>query len=224
MSQTQQLIPEEGWNGPFKARVNHNRSTRDGCDSSINNHAAFKPYSSKEDIKLKIRHDGTTITFETYINHRNRGNRASFPIKQRERLGVSPEDEITFWVKDVEDGDEKQRVAIKPGSDVYHHVSESGEILCNHDGASKPGTSDNGFMVAQLETQNGQWRVCSVCENLNGAPSITYKNAMAVVRDINGLERDSKTFNTDELMQIAQNTAQTKIDYKMAIESVVSDE
>jgi len=222
MSQNQQFIQQQDWNGPFKARVNHNRSTRDGCDSSINNHAAFKPYSSKEDIKLKIRHSGTTITFETYINHRNRGNRASFPIKQRERLGVSPEDEITFWVKDVEGRNENQRVAIKPSSNVYHHVSESGEILCNHGDATKPGTSDNGFMVAQLETQDGEWRVCSVCENLNGAPDITYKNAMEVVRQINNLERDSKTFNTDELMQIAQNTAQTKKDYKMAIENVVS--
>ena len=103
--------------------------------------------------------------------------------------------------------DESQTVLIKPGSSVYHLTErENGSIktYCNHIKATKPGTSDNGHLIATLsEVVGDEFRVCDVCETSSSAADLTTAEERELLRCAAGLKRrGGRAFNKGELRTI----------------------
>jgi len=226
-SQQQTQLVSKAWSGPYHANIPEDTSVSDGCGSSINNTAAFDSYNLNHPITIRVSDSRKTVQFETKIIERSKcGSRsATFPIKQRAKFDLEPHDKITFWVKqegteESETGDATE-IAIKPKSDVYHLCDDSGNIRCNHTGATKPGTSSNGYLRATLDEVDGDWKCCDVCESMNNSsvPELTYTEFVHFIQTAIGTGPRSGTFNKHELFKIALHLFESEKALQSAIES-----
>jgi len=193
------FFEQSNWNGPYEANIPHDKSVSDSCGNDLNNTKATKPLSGSDIVEVRIQHNGTAVTYKTDMP--DSCNYIKFPSDQRQKVGVHPHDTVRFWVRRSQAG-EGTEIAIKPGSDVYH-LADDGQPYCNHTGATKPGTSSNGFLVGTMSDVSDEWHLCKQCAAKDKAGSYSRTEIITAIRELIGRERDADTFNSTELMDIA---------------------
>jgi len=189
----------DDYSGPYKSMIPHDKSVKDNCAASLNNTQALKPLTVGDSVEVRVQYDTTTVKYETEV--KEPGDYLTLPVHVREKLGLRPRDDVLFWVKKQEP-DTGEKVAIKPKSKVYHYV-EDGEIACNKTHATKPGTTDNGFLIATLDEVSDEWRPCETCVGTKGTSDATYTELVSGIQSYLGTGRDTTSFNKEELTLIA---------------------
>jgi len=118
-----------------------------------------------------------------------------------------------------------QKIAVKPGRSVYHLCAPDGQIYCTHAGATKPGTTSNGYLRAEVTDVSGDWTCCDVCESFNGPPgsNLTYGELVEFVRQQLGVSRQSNTFNKSELTQIARQFFDSEEDFRERVVAFIEE-
>jgi len=218
----QTLNGRDEWSGPYTATIAHDKSVSDNCGSGINKKEAFKPYSDKEEVEIRVRYRYETVQFKTKVHTVDHSTFATFPIAQRRELDVTPGAEITFWVcqrQSETNEQDSQRVAIKPGSNRYHYANNDGETFCNH--AKYKGKNQTNMIYADVVDIGDGWKLCEFCEDQKYGKELTRRELIDMIRLLIGVERDSGTFNNDEFITIANELAGSDKAFKNAVKEVL---
>jgi len=190
----------DSFSGPYGCMIPHDKSVQDNCAASLNNAKALRSLSVGDSVDVRVKHKGETVEYETEV--KEPGDYLTLPVHIREKLGLRPRDTVEFWVK-KQQPESGEKIAIKPNSKVYHYV-ENGEISCNKTHATKPGTTDNGFLTATLDEVSDEWRPCETCRTTKGTSDATYTELIKGIQSYLGTERGTTTFNKHELVLIAE--------------------
>jgi CheY-like chemotaxis protein len=121
---------------------------------------------------------------------------------------------------DADDGDAglrmteegPQTVVIKPKSSVYHLAEETDYgvlTYCSHLGATKPGTTSKGAIVADLQSVVGDgFELCEECDRQEPPVTLTAYEERELLRKCADLpSRDGAVFKKSEVRQLTEQIA-----------------
>jgi len=128
-------------------------------------------------------------------------------------------------VADRSNDDEAQEVAVKPGRSVYHLCGPDGEPLCQHAAATKPGTTSNGFLRAEMTDVSGEWTCCKECESYDGplGEQLRYDELIGFIKRQVGISEQSGSLKKDHLVEIAREIADSEEALREEVAAFVED-